>query len=93
MPQFYPCIRGQGLGCMAYDESESTEHFLFCDFRSNDLFLQLLLVATMFQPSEVAENLKRSGGYVPGVRPGKPAADFLDFTMTRLTFAGALSSP
>ena len=42
----------------------------------------------MFQPSEIAENLKRSGGYIPGVRPGKPTADFLDFTMTRLTFAG-----
>jgi len=44
----------------------------------------------MFQPSEIAENLKRSGGYIPGVRPGKPTADFLDHTMTRLTFAGAL---
>ncbi|NIP93401.1 MAG: hypothetical protein GWO24_08080 [Akkermansiaceae bacterium] len=53
-------------------------------------FFSYFWVATMFQPSEVAENLKRSGGYVPGVRPGKPTADFLDFTMTRLTFAGAL---
>lgn len=47
-------------------------------------------VATMFRPSEIAENLKRGGGYIPGVRPGKPTADFLDFTMTRLTFAGAI---
>lgn len=53
-------------------------------------FFSYFWVATMFQPSEIAENLKRSGGYVPGVRPGKPTADFLDFTMTRLTFAGAL---
>ena len=53
-------------------------------------FFSYFWVATMFQPSEVAENLKRSGGYVPGVRPGKPTANFLDFTMTRLTFAGAL---
>lgn len=43
----------------------------------------------MFQPSQIAEDLKRNGGYIPGVRPGKPTADFLDFTMTRLTFAGA----
>jgi len=34
--------------------------------------------------------LKKHGGYIPGVRPGKPTADFLDFTMTRLTFAGAV---
>ena len=47
-------------------------------------------VAMMFQPSQIAEDLKRNGGYVPGVRPGKPTADFLDFTMGRLTFAGAI---
>ncbi len=52
-------------------------------------FFSFFWVATMFQPSEVAENLKRGGGYVPGVRPGKPTAEFLDYTMTRLTFAGA----
>ncbi|MEZ0257586.1 MAG: preprotein translocase subunit SecY [Chthoniobacter sp.] len=47
-------------------------------------------VATQFQPQQIAEDLKKYGGYVPGVRPGKPTADFLDFTMTRLTFAGAI---
>ncbi|MGJ8697125.1 MAG: preprotein translocase subunit SecY [Verrucomicrobiaceae bacterium] len=53
-------------------------------------FFSFFWVATMFQPSEIAENLKKGGGYIPGVRPGKPTADFLDFTMTRLTFAGAI---
>lgn len=53
-------------------------------------FFSYFWVATMFKPSEISENLKRSGGYVPGVRPGKPTADFLDFTMTRLTFAGSI---
>jgi len=53
-------------------------------------FFSYFWVATMFQPSQIAEDLKKSGGYVPGVRPGKPTADFLDFTMSRLTFAGAL---
>ena len=53
-------------------------------------FFSYFWVATMFQPSEIAENLKKSGGYIPGVRPGKPTADFLDYTMTRLTFAGAI---
>jgi preprotein translocase subunit SecY len=47
-------------------------------------------VAMMFQPSQIAEDLKRNGGYIPGVRPGKPTSDFLDFTMTRLTFFGAI---
>lgn len=53
-------------------------------------FFSYFWVATMFQPSEIAENLKRSGGYIPGIRPGQPTAKFLDFTMTRLTFAGAI---
>ncbi len=53
-------------------------------------FFSYFWVATMFQPSQIAEDLKRNGGYIPGVRPGKPTADFLDFTMTRLTFAGSI---
>ena len=55
-----------------------------------DLFFSYFWVATQFQPQQIAEDLKKYGGYVPGVRPGKPTADFLDFTMTRLTFAGAV---
>ena len=47
-------------------------------------------MATQFQPSQIADDLKKYGGYIPGVRPGKPTAEFLDFTMTRLTFAGAI---
>lgn len=53
-------------------------------------FFSYFWVATMFQPNQISEDLKKSGGYIPGVRPGKPTADFLDFTMSRLTFAGAL---
>src|SRR5437868_8950441 len=53
-------------------------------------FFSYFWVATQFQPSQIADDLKKYGGYIPGVRPGKPTAGFLDFTMTRLTFAGAI---
>ena len=53
-------------------------------------FFSYFWVAMMFQPGQIAEELKKNGGYIPGVRPGKPTADFLDFTMSRLTFAGAV---
>jgi len=53
-------------------------------------FFSYFWVATTFQPGQMADDLKKNGGYIPGVRPGKPTADFLDFTMTRLTFAGAI---
>jgi preprotein translocase subunit SecY len=52
-------------------------------------FFAYFWVATMFQPTQISEDLKSNGGYIPGIRPGKPTADFLDFTMSRLTFAGA----
>jgi preprotein translocase subunit SecY len=53
-------------------------------------FFSYFWVATMFQPNQIADDLKKNGGYVPGVRPGKPTAEFLDRTMSRLTFAGAI---
>lgn len=53
-------------------------------------FFSYFWVATQFQPGQIADDLKKYGGYIPGVRPGKPTADFLDYTMTRLTFAGAI---
>jgi preprotein translocase subunit SecY len=52
-------------------------------------FFSYFWVATQFQPAQIADDLKKYGGYIPGVRPGKPTSEFLDFTMTRLTFAGA----
>jgi preprotein translocase subunit SecY len=52
-------------------------------------FFSYFWVATQFQPAQIADDLKKVGGYIPGVRPGKPTSDFLDYTMTRLTFAGA----
>jgi preprotein translocase subunit SecY len=54
------------------------------------LFFSYFWVSTQFNPLRIADDLKRYGGYVPGYRPGRPTAEFLDFTMTRITFAGAL---
>ena len=53
-------------------------------------FFSYFWVATQFQPVQIADDLKKYGGFIPGVRPGKPTADFLDYTMSRLTFAGAI---
>ena len=44
-------------------------------------FFSYFWVATQFQPTQIADDLKKYGGYIPGVRPGKPTADFLDYTM------------
>ena len=44
----------------------------------------------MFNPVETADNLKKYGGFIPGIRPGKNTADYLDYVLTRLTVIGAL---
>jgi preprotein translocase subunit SecY len=49
-----------------------------------------LWVSLMFHPTQVADELKKNGGYIPSIRPGAPTAQFLDFIMSRLTFAGAI---
>jgi preprotein translocase subunit SecY len=54
------------------------------------LFFSYFWVSVMFKPIQIADDLKKYGGYVPGVRPGEPTASFLDFIMTRLTLAGAI---
>lgn len=54
------------------------------------LFFSYFWVSVMFKPIQIADDLKKYGGYIPGVRPGAPTAQFLDFIMTRLTLAGAV---
>lgn len=68
--------------------NQGTWHYVF--YGGMIFFFSYFWVATQFQPAQIADDLKKYGGYIPGVRPGKPTADFLDFTMTRLTFAGAV---
>ncbi len=53
-------------------------------------FFSYFWVATQFNPIQIADDLKKYGGYVPGIRPGRPTAEFLDRTMTRITFSGAV---
>ncbi len=54
------------------------------------VFFCYFYTAVTFNPVDVADNIKRQGGYVPGVRPGKATSDYLDTVLGRLTFAGAI---
>ena len=47
-------------------------------------------VAITFNPEEVADNMKKYGGFIPGIRAGRPTAEYLDFVLTRVTLPGAL---
>ncbi len=54
------------------------------------VFFCYFYTAITFNPVNVAENIKNQGGFVPGIRPGKETADYLDTVLGRLTFAGAI---
>jgi preprotein translocase subunit SecY len=54
------------------------------------VFFAFFYTAIVFNPQENAEMLRKYGGFVPGIRPGKNTADYLDYVLTRITFIGAL---
>src|SRR5207342_2663300 len=54
------------------------------------VFFAYFYVAITFNPTEVADNMKKYGGFIPGIRAGKPTEDYLAFVLSRLTFPGSL---
>jgi preprotein translocase subunit SecY len=66
------------------------------DWRYNAIFTLLVIffayfyTSVVFNPVDVADNLKKSGGFIPGIRPGKHTAQYIERVLTRITFAGAL---
>ncbi|MCK4485641.1 MAG: preprotein translocase subunit SecY [Desulfobacterales bacterium] len=54
------------------------------------IFFCYFYTAVTFNPVDVADNMKKYGGYIPGIRPGKRTADYIDRVLTRITFGGAL---
>lgn len=54
------------------------------------MFFTYFYTAVTFNPSDVANNMKNNGGFIPGIRPGKPTVDYLNKVMTRVTFVSAV---
>jgi len=76
-------------------------HFLVYSFNPNGFIYNLtyfflvvgftyFYTAVIFNPQKIAEEIKKSGGFIPGIRPGSPTADFLNYILTRITLAGAV---
>ena len=53
------------------------------------MFFCFFYTAIVFNPADTADNLKKYGGFIPGIRPGKRTAEYLDYVLTRLTVVGA----
>jgi preprotein translocase subunit SecY len=58
-------------------------------FVALNVFFCFFYTAIVFNPTETADNLRKYGGFIPGIRPGKNTADYLDYVLTRLTVVGA----
>lgn len=73
-------IRVLSPGSIAYDVVYFFLVFVFTYFYTS----------VVFQPNQIAENLQKQGGFIPGIRPGQPTADYLSYTLNRIILAGAL---
>jgi preprotein translocase subunit SecY len=63
-------------------------HYLL--YAAGIIFFAFFYTSIIFNPEDTADNLKKYGGFIPGIRPGKRTADYIDYVLTRLTVVGAL---
>ena len=61
-----------------------------CSTSTGIIFFAYFYTAIIFNPDDVAENMRKYGGFVPGIRPGKRTAEYIDTILTRITLAGAV---
>ena len=54
------------------------------------VFFTYFYVSITFNPAEVADNMKKYGGFIPGIRPGRPTAEYLQFVLSRITLPGSI---
>ncbi|MCC7166557.1 MAG: preprotein translocase subunit SecY [Rhodospirillales bacterium] len=82
---------GQGPEWMiVFTSMMSRGHWLYLTlYLGLIVFFAFFYTAVVFNPTETADNLKKYGGFVPGIRPGKNTADYLDYVLVRLTAIGA----
>ena len=90
------------MGFMCYNPSATTFWGKFWRLFTNTSWVYVVLyflliifftyfyTAIQFNPIEIANNMKRNGGFVPGIRPGKPTSDYINKILTRITLAGAI---
>jgi len=85
---------GEGLGSEILQEVALAigpgQPLNFVLFAALIVFFCFFYTALMFNPNEVADNLKKSGAYIPGIRPGEQSAKYIDSVLTRLTVVGAI---
>lgn len=77
------------IGMISMYMSHGKPLYMFCS-TALIIFFAFFYTAIVFNPNETAENLKKMGTFIPGIRPGKSTADYIDYVLTRLTMVGSL---
>ena len=67
-----------------------TQPLYFVLYGAMIIFFAFFYTSIVFNPEETAENLKKYGGFIPGIRPGKKTAEYIDYILTRTTVIGAI---
>ncbi|MFN8360955.1 MAG: preprotein translocase subunit SecY [Candidatus Kapaibacterium sp.] len=78
-----------GLASIAHIFSERSFVYAFM-YGTVIVFFTYFYTAIVFNPKEVAENMKKNGGFIPGIRPGKPTADYIENILTKITLPGSI---
>jgi preprotein translocase subunit SecY len=86
----YPIVRDNLWLTQALRSIRHGEPLYLLFFVALIVFFSFFYVSLVFNPSEVADNMRRYGGFIPGIRPGRPTSEYLDVILTRLTFVGAV---
>ncbi len=86
-----PTMVGQLLEWRALEDSFASQRgfWFVASYVGLIYFFSFFWTSMMFQPNDIAKNLKENGSFIPGIRPGSPTAKFLEDTMVRITLAGA----
>ena len=88
-PAWVPGWLSGGLGSIAGQLSRGAPLYLLC-YAALIIFFSYFYTAIVFNPEETADNLKKYGGFIPGIRPGANTAGYFDHILVRLTTIGAL---
>jgi preprotein translocase subunit SecY len=73
-----------------YDQTQWGQPLYNLIYISGIIFFSYFYTSIIFNPIDVADNMRKYGGYIPGIRPGKNTAEFIDRALSRITFGGAL---
>ncbi len=89
-------VAGQFAETSDFATRVATQFSDFTSWQYNLVYAFLIVLFTFFytaitvNPTQIADDLKRNGGFIPGIKPGKPTSDFIDSVLTRITFPGSL---